>query len=125
MSVQNAADAAGQAISDFQRAVSEDGFPAALRTYARVVDFRLYAVDQEPMSVATAIAYLTDCRLRGAWTEQARGESDEYQLAYAVGEFGDGGKADRCAYVEIWQFDPKVANWGLRILLLSPLDRAP
>ncbi len=116
-----AADDSSQAISDFQRAVAEDGFPAGLRTYARVVDFRLYAAGQAPMSVAAAIAYMSDHRLHGAWDEEVRGRSAEYNLAYAVGELGDAGKADRCAYVEIWQYDPKVANWGLRILLITPL----
>jgi hypothetical protein len=116
-----AADDSSQAISDFQRAVTEDGFPAGLRTYARVVEFRLYAADQAPMAVADAIAYLTAHRLHGAWHEEIRGRSDEYHLAYAVGEFGDTGKEDRCTYVEIWQYDPKVANWGLRFLLISPL----
>jgi hypothetical protein len=28
------------------------------------------------------------------------------------------------AYVQIWQYDPKVANWGLRVLLVNPLPPA-
>jgi len=37
-----------------------------------------------------------------------------------VGEFGATNKT-AYAYVQVWQYDSKIANWGLRILLLSPL----
>jgi hypothetical protein len=38
-----------------------------------------------------------------------------------VGEVTDRNKRSTHAYVQIWQYDPKVANWGLRVLLVNPL----
>ena len=39
----------------------------------------------------------------------------------AVGELLDENKRSSHAYAQIWQYNPKVANWGLRILLINPL----
>lgn len=115
-----AADAVGRAILDFQGTAAGDGLPAGLRTYARTMDFRLLAEGEAPLGLAAATTYLSDHSIHGAWTERARGRSADSTLAYSVGEFGEANKAVY-AYVQIWQYDPKIANWGLRILLLSPL----
>ncbi len=115
-----AADAVGHAMLDFQGTAAADGFAAGLRTYARNGDFRFYAEGEAPMGLGAANTYLTGHPLRGAWTESAHGRAGDSSLAYSVGEFGEPHKPGY-AYVEIWQYDPKVANWGLRILLLSPL----
>jgi len=115
-----AADAVGRAILDFQVTAAGDGLPAGLRTYARTMDFRFLAEGEAPLGLAAAVAYLSDHPIHGAWTEQARGRAADSSLAYSVGEFGEANKT-AYAYVQIWQYDPKIANWGLRILLLSPL----
>lgn len=115
-----AADAVGRAIRDFQGTAADDGFPAGLRTYARTMDFRLLAEGEAPLGLAAAAAYLSGHTVHGAWTEKARGRAADSSLAYSVGEFGEANKT-LYAYAQIWQYDPKVANWGLRILLLSPL----
>jgi ketosteroid isomerase-like protein len=115
-----AADAVGRAILDFQGTAAGDGLPAGLRTYARTMDFRFLAQGEAPFGLTAAVAYLIDHTIHGAWTERARGRAADSSLAYSVGEFGEANKAVY-AYVQIWQYDPKVANWGLRILLLSPL----
>jgi hypothetical protein len=115
-----AADAVGHAMRDFQGTAAGDGVAAGLRTYARNGDFRFYAEGEAPMGLGAANTYLTGHPLRGVWTENGHGRAADSSLAYSVGEFGEPRKPGY-AYVEIWQYDPKVANWGLRILLLSPL----
>jgi ketosteroid isomerase-like protein len=119
-----AADAVGRAISDFQGAAAGDGIPAGLRTYARTMDFRFLAEGEAPLGLAAAVTYLSGHTIHGAWREQARGRAADSSLAYSVGEFGEANKMVY-AYVQVWQYDPKVANWGLRILLLNPLPPAP
>lgn len=116
-----AGDAASHALIDFQAAVREAGFPAALRTYGRNGDFRFYTDGRPPMGVAAACVYLTAHAIVGGWKEDARDRSADSTLQYSVGELTD--RADRSthSYVQIWQYDPKVANWGLRILLIKPL----
>jgi hypothetical protein len=49
-----AENAATQAMRDFQDTVRENGFAAALRTYARTIDFRLYTDGEAPMGLAAA-----------------------------------------------------------------------
>jgi hypothetical protein len=51
----------------------------------------------------------------------ARGRSADSTLLYSVGEVTDRNKRSTHAYVQIWQYDPKVAIWGLRVLLVNPL----
>jgi len=116
-----AEDAAGHAIRDFQGTLRQDGFPSALRTYARVRDFVFYTDGEAPMKLAGANRYLTDHSILGAWKESGRGRSADSTLAYTVGELGDATQHSNHAYVQIWQYDPRVANWGLRVLLINPL----
>jgi hypothetical protein len=116
-----AEDASSRAISDFQDTSRQDGFAAGLRTYARTSDFRFYTDGEVPMGLAAANQYLTGHAILGAWKEDGRGRSTDSTLAYSVGVLSDANRQSRHAYVQIWQYDPKVANWGVRILLINPL----
>jgi hypothetical protein len=115
-----AEDAAGGAMLDFQRTVGQDGIAAGLRTYARTTEFLLYTDGSLPMGLAAANQRLTEHPILGDWQEAARGRSTDSTLGYSVGIF-NGARRQRYAYVQIWQYAPRVANWGLRILLLNPL----
>jgi hypothetical protein len=115
-------EAAGQAISEFRDTARQDGFAAALRTYAADTGFEFYGDGQVTIEgPAAASAYLRGYARPGAWKEDARSRSADSTVAYSVGEFVDGSKQSTHAYLEIWRYDPKVANWGLRVLLVSPL----
>jgi hypothetical protein len=115
-----AADAIGRTMGDFQRTAQQDGLGAGLRTYARDGDFRFYIEGTPPMSAGAASDLLKDGFLVGSWSENVRGRSADGSLAYSVGEFSDAKKGGRHSYAQIWQYDPKVANWGLRLFLQSP-----
>jgi ketosteroid isomerase-like protein len=117
-----AEDAVSRAISDFEDTSRQDGFAAGLRTYARTLDFRLYTDGEAPMGVSAANRYLTAHTVVGTYQEDARGRSADSTLAYSVGELRDAQQRSRHAYAQIWQFDPRVANWGLRVLLINPLE---
>lgn len=114
-------DAVSQAMSDFQGTARQDGLAAGLRTYARTADFRFFTDSEAPMGLAAANRYLTGYTVLGAWKEDARGRSGDSTLAYSVGELIDAKQPSSHAYVQIWQYDSKRANWGLRILLINPL----
>jgi hypothetical protein len=117
-----AQDAAGHAVSDFQDTARRDGVAAALRTYGRDVDFVFFTDGQSPIGgAAAANEYLNEHPIKGAWKEVARGRSADASLMYSVGELADSNKRSTHAYVQIWQYDPKVANWGLRVLLVNLL----
>jgi hypothetical protein len=116
-----AGDAVGRAISGFQNTASQNGFAAGLRTYARDFDFHFYTDGEAPMGLGAANRYFTGYKVPGDWQEAARGRSADSTLAYSVGEIKDAKRRSSHAYVEIWQYDPKVANWGLRVLLVNPL----
>jgi hypothetical protein len=116
-----AENAATQAMSDFQDTVRENGFAAGLRTYARTIDFRFYTDGEAPMGLAGANQSLTGHTLIAAWKEDANGRSSDSTIAYSVGVLADSKERSSHAYVQLWQYDPRVANWGLRILLLNPL----
>lgn len=117
-------DAASHAVDDFQITAQRDGFPAALHTYGRNGGFQFYTDDQSPLNgVAEASEYLAAHTIAGSWKEDARGRSADSTLEYSMGELTDTHDQSTHVYVQIWQYDPKVANWGLRILLLSPLSR--
>jgi hypothetical protein len=117
-----AQDAAGHAASDFQDTARTDGIAAALRTYGRDFDFVFFTDEQSPIGGAGAASeYLSDHPIAGAWKEVARGRSADASLMYFVGELTDSSQRGTHAYVQIWQYDPKVANWGLRVLLVNPL----
>jgi ketosteroid isomerase-like protein len=112
--------AASRAISDFQQAAEQDDVAAGLRTYARTIDFRFYTEGLAPMGLASANQYLTGQDFR-ARHETLQGRSADSTFAYCLGVVG-ASASSRHAYVQIWQYDPRVANWGLRILLLNPLS---
>ena len=115
-------DAAGQAVSDFQSTAQQDGLAAALRTYGRNSDFLFYMDGQSPIGgVGPASLYLKAHAIAGAWQEAARVRSSDSTLLYSEGRLADGNEHSTHAYVQIWQYDPKVANWGLRVLLIKPL----
>ena len=117
--------AASGAMSDSQNTARRDGFAACLRTYARTADFLFYTDGEAPMGLAAAIHYLSGRRVgSGDWTENADGRSADSSLAYAVGVLGDSKEPRTHAYAQIWQYEPRVANWGLRVLLLNPLGPA-
>jgi ketosteroid isomerase-like protein len=119
-----AADAPNHAVSDFQAGAEKAGFAAALRTYARNGDFRFYTDDRPPMDgVPAASNYLGAHPIAGAWNEVARGRAADSTLLYTVGELVDAHGQSTHSYVQIWQYDPKVANWGLRILLLAAIPQ--
>jgi hypothetical protein len=114
-------DAASRAIATFQQTVQQDGFAAALRTYGRDFDFLFMTDEQSPVGIGEATNYLEAHVMTGAFKEVVRGGSADSSIAYSVGQLTDGSDLGTHAYAEIWQFDPKVANWGLRVLLINPL----
>ena len=117
-----AQDAADHAASDFEETVQKDGIAAALHTYGRDLDFVFLTDDQFPFGGAgPAGEYLRDHPVTGAWKEMVRGRSADSALMYSVGELTDTGNRSTHAYVQIWQYDPRVANRGLRVLLVNPL----
>ena len=113
-------DTVDRAIGDFQRTAQQDDLAAGFRTYARDHDFRFYLEGEAPMGADAAAAKLKPGSAIASWSENVRGHSADGSLAYAVGEFTDVKKHGRHSYLQIWQYDPKVANWGLRIFLESP-----
>jgi ketosteroid isomerase-like protein len=120
-----AADAPSHAVSDFQAGAEKAGLSAALRTYARISDFRFYTDDRPPMDgVPAAIDYFAAHAVSGTWKEIARGKAADSTLLYAVGELADAHGQGTHSYVQIWQYDPRVANWGLRILLIVAIPPA-
>jgi hypothetical protein len=120
----SAANDAVDAIKDFQDTAQLDGFAAALRTYGRNSDFVFFTDGQAPIGIRAANQYFRGHPIVGAWKEDARGRSADSTLVYSVGELTDGSKRSTHSYVQIWQFDPKVANLGLRVLLINPLAPA-
>jgi hypothetical protein len=114
-------DAVGRALRDFQNTVRDDGVAPGLRTYARTADFRLYLDGEVPMELAAANRYFDHRTLAGDWQEHARGRSADSSVAYAVGVLGGAHRPSSHAFVQVWQYAPRVANWGLRLLLINSL----
>jgi hypothetical protein len=113
-------DAPGHAINDFQVAAQQEGCAAALRTFGRNGDFHLYIDDEVPLDgLAEANEYLIAHPIAGGWKEEARGRSADSTIEYSAGRITDSHNQGTHAYIQIWQYDPKVANWGLRILLIA------
>jgi ketosteroid isomerase-like protein len=118
----SAQEALAQATHEFQATCREDGLAAALRTFARTADFRFFTDSELPMGVAAANQYLTGRAIPGGvWKQMAGNRSADSTLAYSVGELSDANDHGSHAYAHVWQYDPRVANWGLRILLVNPL----
>ena len=112
-------EAGDRAISQFHDVAHDNGLAGGLRTFARNGDFRLYVQDIKPMPLAQANTYLNRQPLLGTWRDSARGRSADSTSLFAVGEVSLHNGANY-RYAEVWQFDPKVANWGVRLLLLMP-----
>jgi hypothetical protein len=119
---QPAADAAvSQAITDFQSTAGQDGMAAGLRTFARTRDFRFYTDTRAPMGLADANQFFTDHPILGACEEESRMRSADSTLAYCGGVLTDVKRRSAHSYAQIWQYEPRVANWGLRVLLINSL----
>lgn len=110
-----------RAMQDYQNTAPQDGIAPALRTYARTADFRLYIDGEAPMELAAANRYFMDRAVPGPWMESVRKSSADGSLAYSVGVLGGTNRPASHADVQIWQYAPKVANWGLRVLLINSL----
>jgi hypothetical protein len=114
-------EALRRACSDFQAVGSQNGLAAGLRTYALNAGFLLYVEGVPPMTLGPAGVHLEEHAITGHWRETRHGISSDSSLGYSVGELtNDTGRAG-FDYVQLWQYDPKVANWGLRILLFAAL----
>jgi hypothetical protein len=109
----------GQATGGFRSASLEDGIAAGLRTFARNNGFLLLLEGDAPMQLAAANKYFTQHPLVGEWQESASGRSGDSTLAYSTGALVDLTHHRRYDGAQIWQYDPKVANWGLRILFIG------
>jgi hypothetical protein len=120
-----AENAASQAKSDFQVAAQQDGIAAGLRTFARTADFHYYTDGEAPMALGAANRYLTAHAVEGTWRESVAGRSADGSIAYSAGMLLASGREDSHAYAQVWQYDPRVANWGLRILLINPVPPPP
>lgn len=107
------------ALSQFQVVARDNGLAAGLRTFARNGDFRLYFADPPAMDLSEADKYLDRRSWAGVWQETARGSSADSVLLLAVGSVTLA-RGHPSRYAQVWQFDPKVANWGIRMLLLIP-----
>ena len=116
-----AADAPARTIEDFQVTAQTDGLASALRTYARDQNFQFFADQQFPAGAGAATVEVSAHPVSGHWQEAARGRSVDSTVVYCVGEIMNGEGHATHAYLEIWQYDAKVANWGLRVLLVNPL----
>jgi ketosteroid isomerase-like protein len=117
-------EAVSHTMADFQATAQEDGFAAALRTYGSNNEFVFLTNAQFPTGIRTAAAYLDTHGIFGLWKEDSRGQSADSTLMYSVGEITDDKRRAAHAYIEIWQYDEKVANWGLRILLINSLAQS-
>lgn len=117
-----AAAAASEAITHFQSTAGQDGIAAGLRTYARTRDFLFYGDHTAPMGLADANQFFTDHPILGVYQEQSRIHSADGTLAYGGGVFTDVKRRSGHAYAQIWQYEPRVANWGLRFLLINSLS---
>ncbi len=114
-----AADAAG-VLRAFQDTVEQDGVAAGLRTYACTADFRYFTDTQAPMGLGAANRYLTAKDVLGTCQESAQGRSTDGSVVYGAGLLRVGRREVSHNYVQVWQYDPRVANLGLRILLINP-----
>jgi hypothetical protein len=97
----------------FQDVAGREGLSAALRTFARNDGFLLLTEGLQPMNLAGAERRSRKRLIKGPWREASRGQSEDGSLRYVIGQVEQG------SYVEIWQYDAKVANRALRVLMLT------
>ncbi len=115
-----APDGPDGAVGEFEQTAQHDGFAAALRTYALDAGFRLYVDGWPPFEGAgVASAFLESHPLAGAFVPSKRVKSRDGSLVFAVGALVGPAHQPARTYVEIWQYDARVANWGLRLLLVG------
>jgi hypothetical protein len=112
--------AAGQAITQFRDVARDNGLGGGLRTFARNGNFRLYIDGMNAMELDAANRFLDKTPFAGTWRETARGGSPDATLLFAVGELALP-KGRLYQYAQVWQFDPRTANWGMRLMLLRPM----
>jgi hypothetical protein len=114
--------AADSAISQFEQVARDNGVAAGLRTFARTRDFQLYEGEPSPIALGEANKYLDRQDLVGVWTDTGRGRSADSSLLFAAGEVLLP-KGRRYQYAQVWQYDPKTANWGVRLLIIRPVAK--
>lgn len=107
------------AAAAFAFALRIEGLPAGLRAYARNQKFHLLLNGEWPMQLAAVDRQLSRHPLRGELSERSSFLSRDGTLFFAEGRFVAAGKQAAMPYAALWQYDPKVSNWGLRILLLG------
>jgi len=111
-----------QSIDEFRTVARVDGLKAALRTYSLNSGLRFYMDGQEPMDgPVPVLQYLSGHTIAGRWQEYTQRGSVDSTLTYSVGEILDEQGVGSHAYIQVWIYDPRVANWGLRLLLLAEL----
>ena len=112
-------DAVERAMREFASTLGGEGLAAALRTYGRNNDHMLYVDGHEPFAgMDAANTFLVAHPLHAQSKETARDLSADSSMAFSWGEFAVE-KSNVPGYLQVWQYDPKVANWGLRLLMLS------
>jgi hypothetical protein len=111
-----------QSIDEFRIVARVDGLKAALRTYSLNSGLRFYMDGQEPMDgPVPVLRYLSSHIIAGNWQEYTQRSSVDSTLTYSVGEILNEQGVGSHAYIQVWVYDAKVANWGLRLLLLAVL----
>jgi hypothetical protein len=93
-----------------------------LRTYARTPDHLFYGDHTGVLRLADANLYFTAHPVLGTFEEKSRVRSADGTLGYCGGVFTDAKRRSGHAYVQIWQYEARVANWGLRVLLINSLS---
>ena len=115
-------EAGNRAVSQFENTAHDNGLTGGLRTFARNGDFRLYLEGMKAMRLGPADRYLDSHDMEGTWTDGARGVSADSSFIFVAGEVSlSHGRGYQ--YLAVWQFDPKVANWGVKMLLLRPVPQ--
>jgi len=108
------------AIGDFERTAAAEGVAAALRVYALDQGLRL-VIDGTAIArdAGEATLYLKAHPVNGDWHASRRARSGDGTIAYVQGFISDERRRTTRHYVELWQYDPRVANLGLRLLWLG------
>jgi hypothetical protein len=118
-------EAGARAIEEFEHIADDEGVAPALHVYALDHGFHA-AIDGAPLTrgPGEASVYLTSHPMPGVWRDDTLGHSSDGSLLYASGVLDGGRGRVPLQYLQIWQYDPKVANFGLRLLWLGPAASA-
>lgn len=113
-------------MQDFERTAGAEGLAMALHVYGLDRGFRL-VIDRTMAAddAGEASQYLKSHPAPGAWQETQRMRSSDDTLAYVQGVITDAQHRTTRHYVEIWQYDARVANLGLRLLWLGMVMPLP